>query len=87
MVKIRLSRVGVKKRPFYQVIIADSRCPRNGRFIEKVGFFNPIPSQNPSNDIYINYTRIKYWIKNGALMSSRVKHLIKNFSKIKNKKV
>lgn len=79
MVKIRLSRAGVKKRPFYQVIVADSRYPRNGKFIEKVGFFNPIPSQNSSNDIYINYIRIKYWIQNGASMSSRVKYLIKKF--------
>ncbi|XBC38025.1 MAG: 30S ribosomal protein S16 [Buchnera aphidicola (Floraphis choui)] len=81
MVKIRLARVGAKKRPFYQIIVADNRCPRNGKFIEKVGFFNPISLKN-SNNIYINFTKLQYWIKNGAQISDRVKHLIKITSKV-----
>ncbi|QCI23571.1 30S ribosomal protein S16 [Buchnera aphidicola] len=76
MIKIRLTRIGAKKCPFYQIIIADSRCPRNGKFIEKLGFFNPISPQNCSN-IYINFNRLEYWTKNGAKISNRVKYLIK----------
>ncbi|XBC42142.1 MAG: 30S ribosomal protein S16 [Buchnera aphidicola (Meitanaphis elongallis)] len=77
MVKIRLSRLGTKKRPFYQVVIADNRCPRNGKFIEKIGFFNPISS---NNNISIDMKRLQYWIKNGAMISDRIKNLIKNLS-------
>ncbi|XBC44207.1 MAG: 30S ribosomal protein S16 [Buchnera aphidicola (Schlechtendalia peitan)] len=80
MVKIRLARLGSKNRPFYKIVVADSRCPRNGKFIEKLGFFNAIPWKN-SNNIYINFERLQYWIKNGALMSSRVQYLVKKLSK------
>ncbi|XBC37512.1 MAG: 30S ribosomal protein S16 [Buchnera aphidicola (Meitanaphis microgallis)] len=77
MVKIRLSRLGTKKRPFYQIVTADNRCPRNGKFIEKIGFFNPISS---NNNISIDMKRLQYWIKNGAMISDRIKNLIKNLS-------
>lgn len=76
MIKIRLARLGAKKRPFYKVVVADSRYPRNGRFIEKIGFFEPLlNSKNPQN-ISINTSRVTYWIKNGAILSQRVKKLI-----------
>lgn len=76
MVKIRLNRQGAKKRPFYQIIVTDSRNARNGRFIEKLGFFNPIePEKNKS--VSINTNRVNYWINNGAQLSNRVNSLMK----------
>ncbi|XBC39079.1 MAG: 30S ribosomal protein S16 [Buchnera aphidicola (Nurudea shiraii)] len=77
MVKIRLSRLGAKKRPFYQIVVSDNRSPRNGKFIEKIGFFNPIILKNSKNTLQINFDRLKYWKNNGALISNRVKSLIK----------
>lgn len=88
MVKIRLVRSGAKKRPFYKIVIADSRYPRNGRFIEKIGFFKPVLDSKNLQNIYLNILKIKYWIKNGAIMSNRVKKLVKlhyNTNNIKNK--
>ncbi|QCI23920.1 30S ribosomal protein S16 [Buchnera aphidicola (Macrosiphoniella sanborni)] len=80
MVKIRLSRYGTKKRPFYKIIVADSRFPRNGRFIERIGFFNPI-AKGKSETLKINLERVQYWINQGAQMSERSKKLIKLFNK------
>ncbi|MXP56629.1 30S ribosomal protein S16 [Pantoea sp. Mhis] len=76
MVTIRLARHGVKKRPFYQIIVTDNRNARNGGFIERVGFFNPIPSGRDKN-IRLELNRINYWISRGASMSNRVNNLIK----------
>ncbi|VFP78342.1 30S ribosomal protein S16 [Candidatus Erwinia haradaeae] len=81
MVTIRLARHGAKKRPFYQVVVTNSRSPRNGRFIEKVGFFNPIAS-GCAKPLVLNIERIDYWIKQGASVSDRVKVLIKKIKKI-----
>ncbi|AAO27076.1 30S ribosomal protein S16 [Buchnera aphidicola str. Bp (Baizongia pistaciae)] len=86
MVKIRLVRLGAKKRPFYKIVIADSRYPRNGKFIEKIGFFKPLLSIKHPPQICINTLRITHWIKNGAIMSKRVKKLVKIHSYI-NKKI
>ncbi|ANF17129.1 30S ribosomal protein S16 [Buchnera aphidicola (Schlechtendalia chinensis)] len=83
MVKIRLARIGSKKRPFYKIVIADSRCPRNGKFIEKIGFFDSIASKKNKN-INLNFERLQYWLQNGALMSNKVKYLVKTFSKKQN---
>ncbi|XBC40087.1 MAG: 30S ribosomal protein S16 [Buchnera aphidicola (Nurudea ibofushi)] len=83
MVKIRLARIGSKKRPFYKIVIADSRCPRNGKFIEKIGFFDSIASKK-NNNINLNFERLQYWLQNGALMSNKVKYLVKTFSKKQN---
>jgi small subunit ribosomal protein S16 len=76
MVVIRLSRGGAKKRPFYHIVVADKCRSRNGRFIEQVGYFNPIAAgkEIPLN---INMERIQEWIGKGAQPSDRVKHLIK----------
>ncbi|QCI24449.1 30S ribosomal protein S16 [Buchnera aphidicola (Muscaphis stroyani)] len=75
MVKIRLSRYGIKKRPFYKIVVADSRFPRNGRFIERIGYFDPI-SKSLLGSLQINLNRVEYWIKKGALISERAKKLI-----------
>ena len=75
MVVIRLSRGGAKKRPFYHIVVADKRCARNGRFIEQVGYFNPIATGKDVR-LNINIERIQHWINNGAQPSDRVKHLM-----------
>lgn len=76
MVVIRLSRGGAKKRPFYHIVVADKQRSRNGRFIEQVGYYNPIAS---GKDVRLNIDieRIQQWIGKGAQPSDRVKHLIK----------
>ncbi|ANZ22597.1 30S ribosomal protein S16 [Buchnera aphidicola (Diuraphis noxia)] len=76
MIKIRLARYGTKKRPFYKMVIADSRFSRDGRFIEHVGYFNPI-TKGKSEQIKLNLDRIKYWRNQGAKMSDRTKKIIK----------
>jgi len=74
MVKIRLRRVGAKKAPFYRVVVADSRYPRDGRFIEEIGTYNPLT--NPST-VKIDAERAVEWIKNGAQPTDTVKVLLK----------
>jgi len=75
MVTIRLSRVGAKKRPFYQVTVTDSRSARDGRFIERVGFFNPIASGKEER-LRLDHARIDFWVKQGAQLSDRVAQLV-----------
>ncbi|MEA1064253.1 30S ribosomal protein S16 [Erwinia sp. HR93] len=76
MVTIRLARHGAKKRPFYQVVVADSRNARNGRFIERVGFFNPIANEKEEG-VRLDLDRIGHWVEQGATISDRVATLIK----------
>lgn len=76
MVTIRLSRGGAKKRPFYTVVVTDSRNRRDGRCIERIGFFNPIASGNEVR-LNLNQERLDYWLGNGAQPSERVVGLIK----------
>jgi small subunit ribosomal protein S16 len=78
MVCIRLMRMGAKKRPIYRVVVADSRRFRDGKFIEKLGSYNPLP-QNP--EVQLNMERVDYWIQKGAQPSDTVRSLIKNFKK------
>ena len=73
-VKMRLRRMGAKKAPFYRVIVADSRSPRDGRFIEEIGYYNPLT--NPA-DIKIDADKAKKWISNGAQPTDTVKALLK----------
>lgn len=73
-VKIRLKRMGAKKAPFYRVVVADSRYPRDGRFIEEIGYFNPLT--DPA-DIKIDADAAKKWIANGAQPTDTVKALLK----------
>jgi len=76
MVVIRMSRHGAKKRPFYRLVVLDSRTKRDGMPIEKVGFFNPI-AKSHEEKLRINLSRINYWIGVGAKVSDRLKSLIK----------
>ncbi|PWM00342.1 MAG: 30S ribosomal protein S16 [Clostridiales bacterium] len=73
-VKIRLKRIGAKKAPFYRVVVADSRYPRDGRFIEEIGYYNPMV--NPA-DIKIDSEKAKKWVANGAQPTETVKSLLK----------
>jgi len=72
MLKIRLSRGGTKKRPFYQIVVADSRNPRDGKFIEKVGYFNPLLPKSKPERLSLESERITHWIKMGAQPTLRV---------------
>jgi len=76
MVKIRLSRGGAKRRPFFHVVVTDSRNSRDGRFIERLGFFNPIAQGNDER-VRIDRDRVDYWVSHGAQTSGRVKSLLK----------
>lgn len=70
--KIRLARGGAKKRPFYSIVVADSRMPRDGRFIEKVGRYNPLLAKTDENRVQYNEERIKHWLSVGAKPTDRV---------------
>ena len=74
-VKIRLRRMGAKKAPFYRVVVADSRYPRDGRFIEEIGTYNPLTDPVTVN---IDAEKVEKWIKNGAQPTDTVKRLLKN---------
>ena len=76
--KIRLSRGGTKKRPHYRVVIADVRSPRDGRFIERVGSYNPLLSKDDPNRVKLNEERIKFWLGNGAKPTDRVAKFLGN---------
>lgn len=80
MVVIRLTRGGAKKRPFYHVVVADSRKPRDGRFIEQLGFYSPVGTEK--NYLRLDVERVNYWINNGAQPSERVQHLIQEFAQL-----
>jgi len=73
-VKIRLARHGAKKRPFYRIVAADSECPRDGRFLEKLGTYNPL--QDPAK-VDLDADRIKYWIGQGAIPTDTVRSILK----------
>jgi small subunit ribosomal protein S16 len=76
MVSIRLSRAGAKKQPFYHVVITDSRNRRDGRYIERVGYFNPVGKDHEEN-LRIDIDRVDHWIGRGAQTSERVASLLK----------
>jgi small subunit ribosomal protein S16 len=71
-VVIRLSRAGTKKRPFYHVVVADSRFPRDGRFIERLGFFNPLLPKDHKDRLKLDLDKVKTWIAKGAQPSDRI---------------
>ena len=79
MVTIRLARSGSKKRPFYHLTVTDSRKARDGRFIERVGFFNPI-ARGQEERLRVDNDRISYWVSKGAQVSERVAKLVKDAS-------
>ena len=74
-VKIRLKRMGSKKKPFYRIVVADSRAPRDGKFIEEIGYYNPLTE---SKEIKVDTEKVNAWIKNGAKPTETVNRLFKN---------
>ena len=74
MVKIRLRRMGAKKAPYYRIVVADSRCPRDGRFIEEIGMYDP---EKETGKLTVDMERVQYWISNGAQPSDTVRGLLK----------
>jgi len=80
MVTIRMARGGAKKRPFYHIVVADSRRSRDGRYIERIGFFNPIATGGEER-LRIDTERTEYWSSQGAQLSARVSRLLKDYKK------
>jgi len=80
MVSIRLSRGGAKKRPFYHIVVTDQRNRRDGRYIERLGYFNPIAADGKDR-IRVDLPRVDYWIGQGAQASERVSDLLKGYRK------
>ena len=76
MLKIRLSMGGVRKRPIYKIVIADSRAPRDGRFLEKIGSFNPLLPKDAKERITVEAERVKYWMSKGAKPTIRVSRIL-----------
>jgi small subunit ribosomal protein S16 len=79
MVKIRLTRGGAKKRPFYHIVVTDQRNKRDGRAIERVGFYNPV-AQGAEVKLQLDTARVQHWIGNGAQMTDKVRVLLKEAS-------
>ena len=74
--KIRLARAGTKKRPFYHIVVADARSPRDGRFIEKLGTYNPLLNKDAENRIVLNTERASHWLSVGAQATDRVERFL-----------
>ncbi|MGB3809421.1 MAG: 30S ribosomal protein S16 [Parvibaculum sp.] len=83
--KIRLARGGAKKRPFYRVVIADTRSPRDGRFIEKIGSFNPLLPKDHKDRVVLDLERAKHWLSVGALPTDRVARFLDTAGLMKRK--
>lgn len=81
MVTIRLSRGGAKKQPFYQVVVTDSRNRRDGRYLERVGYFNPMVERSSALALKLDLDRVDHWVATGAQLSSRVAALVKDYRK------
>jgi small subunit ribosomal protein S16 len=76
MLKIRMSRGGTKKRPFYKIVIADARSPRDGRFIERIGHYNPLLPKEHTDRIKLDLDRVKHWLSQGAQPSDRIERFL-----------
>lgn len=81
MVKIRLARAGTNKRPFYHVVVADSRAKRDGRHIERVGYFNPLAEEGDAR-LRLDMDRVELWLGRGAQMTDRVRSLLREWRKL-----
>ncbi len=83
--KIRLARGGSKKRPFYSIVAADSRMPRDGRFIEKLGTYNPLLPKDSEERVKMNMERIEYWLGQGAQPTDRIQRMLEAAGKLEKK--
>ena len=78
-VKIRLARGGAKKKPYYRIVVADVRAPRDGAFIEKIGTYNPLLAKDNKDRVVLKDDRVKHWLATGAQPTDKVAHFIKSF--------
>ena len=85
-VRIRLSRYGAKKRPYYRIVVADIRAPRDGKFIERVGSFNPLKNKTDDTRLSLDIDRIKHWLSNGAQPTERVHKFLSEDEQLNHKK-
>ena len=85
-IKIRLARAGSKKRPFYRIVASDSRMPRDGRFIEKSGTYNPLLSKDDENRVNLKLDRIKAWLEKGAKATDRIQRILEKMEVLPEKK-
>jgi small subunit ribosomal protein S16 len=85
-VVIRMARAGTKKRPFYHIVIADSRFPRDGRFIERLGFFNPLLPKDNKERLKLDLDKVKAWLKKGAQPSDRIMRFLDEAGVMKREK-
>ena len=83
MVVIRLSRSGAKKKPFYHMVVTDSRKRRDGNYIERIGYYNPV-ARGAELKLHLDYQKLDHWQKMGAQLSDRVKSLVKEYQKTMN---
>lgn len=81
MIVVRLARGGKKSKPFYRVVVADQRFPRDGRFIERLGYYNPVANLRGDQIVEINLERLQHWISNGAQLTPRVSKIVKQQQK------
>jgi small subunit ribosomal protein S16 len=81
--KIRLSRGGAKKRPFYRIVVADARMPRDGRFVEKIGTFDPVKAKDDATRLVLDVEKAKAWIAKGAQPTDRVARLLDGLGALK----
>ena len=81
MISIRLARTGAKKRPFYHIVVANQRSPLSGRYIERLGFFNPVATGKEVR-LQVDQARVAHWQQQGAQLSSRVQELLKSVNKV-----
>ena len=84
--KIRLARAGTNKRPFYHIVIADSRSPRDGRFIERIGYFNPLLPKEKTERLKLDLDKVKAWMAKGALPTDRVLRFLDQAGVVKREK-
>ena len=81
MVVVRMSRGGAKKRPFFNIVVTDKRNRRDGSFIERLGFYNPVASASEKQPLRVDLARVEHWRKQGAQVSPCVERLVRNFAK------
>ena len=84
-IKIRLARGGSKKRPFYRIVAADSRMPRDGRFVEKLGSYNPLLPKDSEDRVKMNLDRVQYWLGQGAQVTDRISRMLEAAGVMKKK--
>ena len=84
-IKIRLARAGSKKRPFYRIVASDSRMPRDGRFIEKLGTYNPLLSKDDEKRVVIKLEQVKEWLQKGAKATDRIQRILENLGELPKK--